>query len=93
MSGCFFRGNGKHSRVNVQSFDVITALEILDVVARSRCDVEQGITRASFVSPNYAMDLFRFFLVLLVRVDLVVISDRLPVHEAALSIPSTVRGS
>ena len=89
----FLSGNGKHSWVNVQSFDVIVAFEILDVVARSRCDIEQGITRASFVSPNYAMDLLGFFLVVLVRVDLVVISDRLPVHEIALSIPSTVRGS
>ncbi len=82
----FLSGNGKHSLVNVQSFDMIAAFGILDVVARSRCDVEQGITRASFVSPNYAIDLLGFFLVVLVRVDLIVVFDRLAIHETISSI-------
>ena len=68
----FSSGDGEHLLVNVQPFDVIVAFEILDVVARSTCYIEQGITRARFVSPNYAMNLLGFFLIVLVRVDLVV---------------------
>ena len=55
----FSSGDGEHLLVNVQPFDVIVAFEVLDVVARSTCYIEQGITRPRFVSPNYAMDLSR----------------------------------
>src|SRR2546426_8610357 len=76
----FSSGDSERLLVNVQTFDVIVAFEILDVVARSTCYIEQGITRARFVSPNYAMDLLGFFLIVLVRVDLVVVSYGLSIH-------------
>jgi len=37
----FSSGDGEHLLVNVQPFDVIVAFEILDVVARSTCYIEQ----------------------------------------------------
>ena len=76
----FSSGDGEHLLVNVQSFDVIVGFEILDVVARSACYIEQGITEIGFVFPDYAMDLLGFFLVVLVRVDLVVVSCGLSIH-------------
>src|SRR5467141_3310699 len=41
----FSSGDGEHLLVNVQSFDVIVGFEILDVVARSACYIEQGLPR------------------------------------------------
>ena len=76
----FSSGDGEHLLVNVQPFDVIVAFEVLDVVARSACYIEQGITEIGFVFPDYAMDLLGFFLVVLVRVDLVVVSCGLSIH-------------
>jgi len=44
------------------------------------------LPRLVFVFPDYAMDLLGFFLVVLVRVDLIVVFDRLAIHETISSI-------
>ena len=82
----FLPGDPQHLWVNVESLDAIIPFEVLDVVARSACYIEQGITQIGFVFPDYAMDLLGFFLVVLVRVDLIVVFDRLAIHETISSI-------
>ena len=78
--GMFLSGDPQHLWVNVQSLDAIIPFEVLDVVARSACYIEQGITEVGFVFPDYAMDLLGFFLIVLVRVYLVVVSYGLSIH-------------